>query len=162
MPFPEPTPTDDSTVHPPKPAASAAHVVRGVLGIIRCETKHLLMIRRAQHLRIGGVWCFPGGHIESGESDQAALIREMREELGIDVQPISLVTTLTKNEGRLILHAWTARLETMDVRPDPREVAAWRWMTPEEIRAMPKTDHAQPPGEPDHVISGTIDILDRL
>ena len=121
----------------------------GVLGIIR-EDGRLLIIRRSKHVRVPLVWCFPGGEIEDGETQEAALVREMSEELGVDVEPGELLMTQTKHDGRLVLYCWSARIVGGVPRPDPREVAAIEWMTPAEIRSAPE------------MLNGTTDILDRI
>ena len=46
-----------------------------------------LMIKRAQSVRAPGKWCFPGGGVEGEETLEAALIREMNEELNVKVVP---------------------------------------------------------------------------
>lgn len=46
----------------------------------------VIAARRAPHQRLAGYWEFPGGKVEQGEHDEAALEREIREELGIDVR----------------------------------------------------------------------------
>ena len=121
----------------------------GVLGIIR-EDGRLLIIQRSKHVRVPLVWCFPGGEIEDGETQEEALVREMREELGVDVEPGEFLMTQIKHEGRLVLHCWSARIVGGVPRPDPREVAALEWMTPAEIRRAPE------------MLNGTTDILDGI
>src|SRR5205823_6513371 len=64
----------------------AMPIVRGVLAVLERRGK-LLLIRRAAGVRAAGVWCFPGGTIEPGESEEAALAREIREELNLVVAP---------------------------------------------------------------------------
>ena len=62
-----------------------AEPIRVVVAIILRDGE-VCLTRRADHLHAGGLWEFPGGKIEPGESDQNALGRELREELGINVQ----------------------------------------------------------------------------
>lgn len=58
-------------------------VVRVAVGVIEADGKYLLA-KRPKHVHKGGLWEFPGGKIEEGESTQTALSRELFEELGIE------------------------------------------------------------------------------
>jgi mutator protein MutT len=58
--------------------------VEVVAAIIRRAEK-ILITRRRDHVHLAGLWEFPGGKVEDGESLRSALQREIREELGIDV-----------------------------------------------------------------------------
>ncbi|RSN09668.1 NUDIX hydrolase [Streptomyces sp. WAC 05977] len=64
--------------------------VRCVGGIVHDERGRILLIRRANEPG-RGLWSVPGGRVEPGETDEAAVIREMREETGLDVMPGTLV-----------------------------------------------------------------------
>lgn len=64
-----------------------AKVVRVAVGVIRRE-KLVLISKRPKHLHKGGMWEFPGGKVEMGESLEEALARELKEELGIAIGPI--------------------------------------------------------------------------
>ena len=70
----------------PKPTT---HRKRGVVGVI-FRDQRLLIIRRSMTVAAPGKLCLPGGGIELGESESEALVREMQEELAIDVQPVHL------------------------------------------------------------------------
>ncbi len=58
--------------------------IRVVAAVIVSDGK-VLACRRAPHKSLAGLWEFPGGKVEPGESDEAALAREIHEELGIDI-----------------------------------------------------------------------------
>jgi 8-oxo-dGTP diphosphatase len=49
----------------------------------------ILLAKRPEHKSNGGVWEFPGGKIENGESAEEALVRELREELQLEVRIVS-------------------------------------------------------------------------
>jgi 8-oxo-dGTP diphosphatase len=59
--------------------------VKVVIAIILDEQKKILITQRPHHVPHGGFWEFPGGKVECNESVEAALIREIKEEVGIDV-----------------------------------------------------------------------------
>lgn len=104
----------------------------GVVAVIYREGK-LLLIRRAKNVAAPGKYCFPGGAIEAGETEEAALVRELREELGVEVEPVQRLWESLTPWG-VHLRWWKARLAS-DTRfiPDPNEVAEVLWMKPEDI-----------------------------
>ena len=70
---------------------AAVHVA---VGVVLDEQRRVLISRRASAAHQGGLWEFPGGKVEPGESVERALARELREELGIGFatsQPLLLV-----------------------------------------------------------------------
>jgi 8-oxo-dGTP diphosphatase len=58
--------------------------IRVVAAVIQRDGK-ILACRRAPHKSLAGLWEFPGGKLEPGETDEVALAREIREELGIEI-----------------------------------------------------------------------------
>jgi 8-oxo-dGTP diphosphatase len=58
-------------------------LVHVAVGVVLDADRRVLITRRAQHAHQGGLWEFPGGKVETGESLLVALTRELREELGI-------------------------------------------------------------------------------
>lgn len=58
-------------------------VVHVAVGVILDQDRNILLTRRAPQSHQGGLWEFPGGKVETGESLELALTRELREELGI-------------------------------------------------------------------------------
>ena len=114
----------------PKPATRRK---RGVVGVILREQR-LLIIRRSLTVPAPGKLCLPGGGIESGESEPEALVREMQEELTIDVKPIRLCWRSVTPWGTNLAW-WLAHLDPR-VTPlaNPDEVAEVHWMTKDELR----------------------------
>jgi len=106
---------------------------RGVVGVI-FRRERLLIIRRSMTVAAPGKLCLPGGGIEIGESESEALVREMQEELTIDVKPIRLCWRSVTPWGTNLAW-WLAQLDH-DVTPvaNPDEVAEVHWMTRDEIR----------------------------
>ena len=60
-------------------------LVHVAVGVILDGDRNILITRRAPHTHQGGLWEFPGGKVEKGESTADALARELREELGIEI-----------------------------------------------------------------------------
>lgn len=109
---------------------------RGVVAVLQHNDK-LLMIKRAEGIPLGGRWCFPGGAILPDESSADALVREIREELGLTIEPGAAVWRWKRGDDGLDLQWWTARIVAGTVRPNPAEVQRAEWMTVETIRNTP-------------------------
>ena len=109
---------------------------RGVVAVV-CRRQTLLVIRRSQHVVAPGAYCFPGGAVELGESEQQAVCREFREELGASVRPVRRIWTSVA-PWRVRLAWWLAELDD-DTRlePNPLEVEGVHWCTADEMRALP-------------------------
>jgi 8-oxo-dGTP diphosphatase len=82
-------------------------VVVVVGAVIRDELGKIFCARRALHRSMGGLWEFPGGKVEAGESHQQALARELREELSIEVSVGDLVEETIYAYERIDVHLFT-------------------------------------------------------
>ena len=81
--------------------------IRCVGGIVHDDQGRLLLIRRANDPG-SGQWSLPGGRVEPGESDETAVIRELREETGLDVIPGTLIGTVTR--GPFEIHDYACEI----------------------------------------------------
>lgn len=72
------------------------------MAAIIIDQEKYLACRRAAHKPLAGKWEFPGGKPEVGESDQAALVREIWEELGAEIKVIRLFDVSITNEIELV------------------------------------------------------------
>lgn len=126
----------------------------GVVAVVPRDGR-LLVIRRSQSVLAPRAICFPGGGIEAGETEPQALIRELQEELGIDVLPLRCLWR-SVTAWRIALAWWLADVSPdSSPTPNPAEVESVHWLTPDAIRTHP--DLLQGNGEfLDAVCSGKV------
>ena len=106
------------------------------------DGKVLLGRRSAARAHYPGVWDFPGGHCEAGESFEAAMLREADEELGIRPTAWREVTRVTQaGSFELVLFAVNAWEGTAQ-NSAPNEHDALEWLSLDEARALPLADAA--------------------
>lgn len=91
---------------------------------------------------LGGLWEFPGGKCEAGESPAEACVREIREELGIDVAveaPVAVVDH-AYSHFRITMHAFRCRW--LSGEPATETGEPWRWVSARELDdyAFPKAN----------------------
>jgi 8-oxo-dGTP diphosphatase len=111
--------------------------VRGVVAVIVREGK-LLVIERSQLVRAPGMFCFPGGAIEEGECGEAAVARELLEELSLMARPVRLLYSSVTPWG-VALSWWLAAIDVRsEPQPNPAEVASFDWLTVAEFRRLEK------------------------
>ncbi len=104
--------------------------------------RRILITRRPDESMLGGLWEFPGGKQEPGESLEQCLVREVTEELGIQIRverPFVRVKH-AYSHFRITLHTFVCRHSRG--RPQALGCAAWRWVEPAELEqyAFPKAD----------------------
>ncbi|BBB23418.1 7,8-dihydro-8-oxoguanine triphosphatase [Isorropodon fossajaponicum endosymbiont JTNG4] len=77
--------------------------IKAVVGVLRNKNQEILIARRKKEQFMGGFWELPGGKIEAGESKEQAIIRELKEELDIQVNQLTLHQTMMhKYEDRTV------------------------------------------------------------
>ncbi len=113
----------------------SAGLVRGAAG--RPEAGRILLTRRPPDAHLGDWWEFPGGKVEPGESPVEALVRELREELGVDVAvgDIYAVGHHVYESRDVVLLIYEC--EIVEGEPACIEVAELRWLTVRELLEVP-------------------------
>lgn len=108
------------------------------------QERQVLLQQRAPGRQMAGLWEFPGGKIDAGELPEAALIRELKEELGIDIDGADLApatfASAPLGDRHLLLLLYICR----DWRgtPEPLDATALKWVRPRDMvpREMPPAD----------------------
>jgi 8-oxo-dGTP pyrophosphatase MutT (NUDIX family) len=104
----------------------------GAIGVI-VQDAEFLVIERSAFVRAPGKLCFPGGSVEPGETDAQAVIRELREELRVDVRPIREIWQSESGTGIQLIW-WQAEIvSSQPPVPNPAEVASYSWLTAEAM-----------------------------
>ena len=104
----------------------------------------VLLAQRPPGKSLAGLWEFPGGKVEEGESPEVALIRELREELGIDtwqscLAPLTFASHAYENFHLLMPLFACRRWQGI---PQPREGQVLAWVRPAAMR-----DYPMPPAD---------------
>ena len=121
----------------PTGAGQESTGVRVVVGaaILHPDGARVLAAQRSRPEELAGQWEFPGGKVEPGEGERAALRRECREELGVEVEPLArLGGDLRAAGGRMVLRVWVAALVAGE--PEAREHADLRWLGRDELHSV--------------------------
>ena len=104
----------------------------------------VLLAQRPEGKAMAGLWEFPGGKVEEGETPEAALIRELREELGIDTHASCLAplafTSHSYEDFHLLMPLFACRRWQGSVRPLEGQNLAW-------VRAKDLRDYPMPPAD---------------
>ncbi len=114
-------------------ARNSSNPLHVAAAVLRDSTGRVLLTRRHDHLHQGGLWEFPGGKLEPGETVSEGLVRELREELGIEV--------LGSRPFLCVDHDYPDLSVRLDVRevldwrgtPQPLEGQALRWAEPASL-----------------------------
>ncbi|MEQ1937843.1 8-oxo-dGTP diphosphatase MutT [Mesorhizobium sp. CN5-321] len=115
----------------------------------------VLIAQRPEGKQLAGLWEFPGGKVEKGETPEACLIRELREELGIETQEACLApltfASHSYDDFHLLMPLYVCR--RFSGIPQPKEAQALKWVRPARLR-----DYPMPPADAP-LIPFLIDLL---
>ncbi len=104
----------------------------------------VLIAQRPQGKSMAGLWEFPGGKVEPGETPEETVIRELREELGIETRAACLApltfASHAYDEFHLLMPLFVCR--RFEGTPVPREGQRLKWVRPRDLR-----DYAMPPAD---------------
>ena len=95
----------------------------------------LLLTQRHPGDHLGGLWEFPGGKREPGETFEQCLTRELREELGVEVSVGALFESVTHAYGDKTVHLKFFLCQLSTGEPQPLDCAALKWVRREELAA---------------------------
>jgi 8-oxo-dGTP diphosphatase len=119
------------------PAEADATALEVAAGVIRNADGQVLIAQRPAHLHQGGLWEFPGGKLEPGETPEAALRRELKEELDIDVDAATPLINIHHNypDRRVRLSVW--QVERFQGVAKGVQGQPIRWVKPDELPNYP-------------------------
>jgi 8-oxo-dGTP diphosphatase len=122
-------------------AARRALEVTQVVGAALVDDRRRVLVAQRGSGPLAGLWEFPGGKVEPGESDLSALVREIREELGVGVVPQAFVGEVVLDgvvaggePGASTLRVWWARIAGGE--PVAHEHTELRWVSADELDGL--------------------------
>lgn len=93
----------------------------------------LLITQRKPDSHLGGLWEFPGGKLEANETFDDALVRELREELGIEVQPGEVVESISHDYPDKSVHLEFIRCTWLANEPKPLDCHDLAWVNRDQL-----------------------------
>lgn len=111
-------------------------MVTDVVAALIWRENRFLACQRPAHKARGLLWEFVGGKVEPGETRELALIRECREELGVEVQPGEIFMEVIHEYPDLTVRLTLFRAEILDGEPKLLEHNDLRWITVDEIDSL--------------------------
>ena len=109
-----------------------------IVAVVTCGNK-VLLICRGPSVQDAGYWAPLSGKIEPGESQEAAVVREVKEEVGLSVRPLRKVWENISASGTHTLHWWLAEYMGGELTLDQREVSDARWVVVNEMCSLGPT-----------------------
>jgi 8-oxo-dGTP diphosphatase len=133
----------ETEIAPPEDPATKPLLLVAACALIDVDGR-VLLARRPEGKRMAGLWEFPGGKLQPGETPEAALIRELKEELGIDVSAACLAPFAFASHAyerfHLLMPLYLCRRWRGLVRPNEGQTLAW-------VRPQKLGEYPMPPAD---------------
>jgi len=126
-----------------EPLGDRPVVLVAAIALIDIDNR-VLIAQRPEGKAMAGLWEFPGGKVEAGETPEAALIREVKEELGVDTAESCLApfafASHTYDDFHLLMPLFICRQWEGDLQPHEHQALKW-------VRPMRLADYPMPPAD---------------
>ncbi len=120
----------------PETSSPLPHKIIGV-AVIWNEQREILIDKRRQEGLLGGLWEFPGGKIEPGETVEECIKREIQEELGIEIEVGDRLMTINHTYSHFSVNLTVHHCRHISGSPQPLESDEIRWVKLAEIDQLP-------------------------
>lgn len=117
------------------------HIIEVAAGLVFRDGK-LLIAQRHKNSHLGGLWEFPGGKKHTDESLEECLVRELREELGIEIEVGKIIETITHDYPEKSVRLNFFKSRWLKNEPRALDCADFRWITRNEL-----VDYEFPPAD---------------
>jgi 8-oxo-dGTP pyrophosphatase MutT (NUDIX family) len=116
--------------------------MKDAIAVVIKRNEKYLLIKRAKKGFAEDYWCPITGEVEKGETQKHAVIREAKEEMGLEVEPVRKVWECPTADGQYILHWWEARMIEENVKVNSDEVKESKWVDVDEMQNIGKMFNA--------------------
>lgn len=110
------------------------NIVAGV--VTRQDGKYLLVRENRPGTKVHGLWNFPAGRVEAGDTIEKTAVKEAKEEAGYDVELIRKLGIFQDHAQTPPKHAFEAKIVSGNLKWPKDEILDARWFTHEEIQGM--------------------------